>query len=198
MSQINWHGASQWMPLIVLYCRLLFSFSISKTSGWMTLLIGLIVGLKRNMFKNKIDIKTHPYVLQCSSKWRETGANIIFCVQRCGKCCRRSSRRSREPSPAPNTCQRWDSHKWGHVTHSQRVRRGPISMGVPARGALRKGRAGPVLGGEVSWAGPWKMIKTNLERYSVCSEWFWVSRRKAIDVREIMGRDYSDPRELRV
>lgn len=37
----------------------------------MTLLIGLIVGLKRNMFKNKIDIKTHPYVLQCSSEEKQ-------------------------------------------------------------------------------------------------------------------------------
>ena len=92
-----------------------------------------------------------------------------------------------------------DSHKWSHVTYHQAVHRRSVLTGVPARGTLKKGRAGLVLEVEMSWAGRWKIIRTDLESwYSVCFDWFWISRRKGIDVQGIMGRGYSDLRELRV
>ena len=58
------------------------------------------------MFKNKIVIKIHSYVLNYSSKWGEIGANMIFCVLDCGKCCERFSRKSQECSTSTNSCQR--------------------------------------------------------------------------------------------
>ena len=42
-------------------------------------------------------------------------------------------------------------------------------MGVPARGTLKEGRAGLVLEVEMSSAGRWEIIRTDLESwYSVC------------------------------
>ena len=58
------------------------------------------------MFKNKIVIKIRFYVLHCSSKWGEIGANMVFCVLHRGKCCERFSRKSQEHSPSTNSCQR--------------------------------------------------------------------------------------------